>query len=81
MASDDDSSPEQYEGPEGLNVLPGMARVAVTAWWHTAGWAVRAGVKAPRVMVELALSPERSRELAKIAARRRAGRGRPARPG
>lgn len=63
--ADDDRAPEEYEGPQGLEALPGMARVALTAWWHTTGWAVRAGAKAPRVMVDLALSPDRARELAK----------------
>ena len=46
-------------GPEGFDAVPGLARIALSAWWHTAGWAVRTSLRVPRQVVEIARSPER----------------------
>jgi hypothetical protein len=50
----------EFEGPQGLDAVPGMARVALTAWWHTAGWALRTSARMPRIIVEVAFSPEKA---------------------
>lgn len=55
----------EHEGSDGLDALPGMARLAFTAWWHTTGWALRNSVKVPRLMLDLTRSPEKAVELAK----------------
>jgi Abortive infection alpha len=53
------------EGPEGLDAIPALARIALSAGWHTAGWALRTSVGVPRRMLELALSPEKAIDLAR----------------
>jgi hypothetical protein len=55
----------ELEGPQGLDAVPGMARVALTAWWHTAGWALRTSAKMPRLLAEVAVSPEKALGIAR----------------
>jgi hypothetical protein len=55
----------ELEGPEGLDALPGIARVALNAGWRTAGWALHTSARMPRIMVEVAISPEKAIELAR----------------
>lgn len=54
-----------YEGPQGLEAVPGMVRIAIGAWWRSTGWAVRSSPKVPRLMVEMTLQPHRALELAR----------------
>jgi hypothetical protein len=61
----DERREELDEGPEGLDAIPGLARIALSAGWHTAGWAVRTSFGVPRRMLELALSPEKAIDLAR----------------
>jgi hypothetical protein len=56
---------EEYEGPEGLDTLPGMARIALSAWWQTTGWMMRTSVSVPRRMLELMASPQKALDLAR----------------
>src|SRR5436305_7709487 len=61
----DERPEERDEGPEGLDAIPGLARIALSAGWHTAGWALRTSFGVPRRMLELALSPEKAIDLAR----------------
>ncbi len=56
---------EEYDGPEGWDAVPGMARIALSAWWHATGWAVRNSVSVPSRVLELARSPEKALDLAR----------------
>jgi hypothetical protein len=51
------------EGPEGLEAIRGLARIALSAGWHTVGWAVRTSLRVPVTMLELARSPEKAIDL------------------
>jgi hypothetical protein len=55
----------EYEGPEGLDAVPGLARVALNAWWHSAGWALRTSSRMPGLVVEVVRSPEKAVEYAR----------------
>jgi hypothetical protein len=72
------SSGEEYEGPEGVDALPGLVQIALSAWWRSAGWAARASVGVPRRMLELTLSPEKALDLAREVSRRMSGMAPPA---
>jgi hypothetical protein len=63
------STGEEYEGPEGWDAVPGMARIAFTAWWHATGWALRNSVGAPGRVLELAHSPQKALDLARAVSR------------
>ncbi len=58
-----DSEDAEFSGPQGLDAVPSLARLALTAWWHTTGWALRGSLRAPRLAVEVVLSPPRAVEL------------------
>jgi Abortive infection alpha len=60
----DSAGLEVEPGPIGLDAVPGLARIAASAWWHTTEWAVHASVKASRRLAAAALSPEKAIELA-----------------
>jgi len=65
-APDDDylfpETPEEERGA--VAALPGLARIAATAWWHTAGWAARTSVRASLRLAEAAVSPRAASGLA-----------------
>src|SRR5581483_7090457 len=50
-------------GNGSLDSLPGLARIAATAWWHGAEWALRTGVKTGVKLMETAVDPRRAAEL------------------
>ncbi len=58
------ATPRTNRGPDGLDAVPGLARIAVSAWWRTTGWAVQSSVHASRRVAEAAFSPEKAVRLA-----------------
>lgn len=72
------STGPEYDGPQGLDAVPGLARIALTAWWHTTGWAVRNSLGLSRLMLEFALSPQKALERARDLGRTMAGAQEPA---
>jgi len=52
-------------GPEGLQALPGLARVAATAGLRTTGWALKTSLRASRRATQAAVSPPKAIELAR----------------
>lgn len=48
----------------GLEVVPGLARVAASAWLHTAEWTAATGLRATRRLLKAAVSPESAATLA-----------------
>src|SRR5581483_4842736 len=54
---------ENRNGNGALDTLPGLARVAATAWWHGAGWAFRTGLKTGVKLAETAADPRKAGEL------------------
>jgi hypothetical protein len=51
-------------GPEGIDAVPGLARLAASAWWHTTGWAVQTSLRTSRRVMEAAVSPTKAVGLA-----------------
>jgi len=51
-------------GPVGLAAVPGVARLAASAWWHTTDWTLRTSVRAGRRLAEVAVRPETAVDLA-----------------
>ncbi len=60
---------EEYEGPEGLDAIPGMARIALSAWWRATGWAIRNSAGVPFRVLELARDPEKALDFARAVSR------------
>ena len=56
---DDRADPESL----GLEDVPGLARVAASAWWHTAEWWVGGSIRTARRLVEAASSPDAAHEI------------------
>jgi len=48
----------------GLEAIPGLARVAATAWWHTAEWTAQTGLRATRRLLRAATSADSAATLA-----------------
>jgi hypothetical protein len=46
-----------------LHIVPGVIRLAATAWWHTTEWSVGLSLRAGRRLLEVAVSPGRAPEL------------------
>jgi hypothetical protein len=46
-----------------------MARIALSAWWHATGWAIRNSVGMPGRMLELARDPEKALDFARAVSR------------
>jgi hypothetical protein len=61
-AEDPQQLPDQ--GQNGVEALPGLARLAATAWWRTTGWAIGASLGAGRRVAELVLAPQKAPDLA-----------------
>ncbi len=53
----------QRQAGGALDALPGLARVAAAAWWHSTEWAVRTGVRAGLKLAETATDPRRAADL------------------
>ncbi|MHB8691673.1 MAG: Abi-alpha family protein [Solirubrobacteraceae bacterium] len=51
--------------PDTIDQLPGLARIAATAAWHTAGWALQTSLAASRRAVEATSSPREALRLAR----------------
>jgi hypothetical protein len=56
---------ETEEGPDGLDALPGLARIAATAAWHTTGWALIKSMHVSRRVATAAASPREAVRLAR----------------
>jgi hypothetical protein len=54
-------------GRDGLEALPGLARIAATAWWHTGTWALNTSLRASRRVAEAVLAPEKAPDLVRDA--------------
>jgi hypothetical protein len=50
-----------------VDALPGLVRVAATAWWHGAEWALRTGVQTSVKLAETAANPRRAAEFVRDA--------------
>ena len=50
-----------------VDALPGLARVAVSAWWHTTEWGVRTSARAGRRMARAVTDPGEAAALARDA--------------
>jgi hypothetical protein len=48
-----------------IGTVPGLLKVAASAWWHTTGWTVGASLRGSRRLVQAALSPDSAAELAR----------------
>ena len=59
--ADVEATPPARIGPE---AIPGIARLAAQAWWHTTEWGVSTGVKATRRLLQAATSAESAASLA-----------------
>jgi Abortive infection alpha len=53
-------SDEHDNGPQGLDAVAGVARIALSVWWHASEWAVRSSLVIPRTVLELALDPDKA---------------------
>jgi hypothetical protein len=62
--SDDAQPPDRADAPDGVGALPGLVRLAATAWWHTTGWAVGTSLEAGRRIAEVTLAPQKASRLA-----------------
>jgi hypothetical protein len=62
--SDNGQPPERADAPDGVGALPGLVRLAATAWWHTAGWAIGTSLEAGRRIAEVTLAPQKAPRLA-----------------
>src|SRR5581483_11821555 len=51
------------DGDGTIDALPGLARIAASAWWHGAEWALRTGVRTSMKLAETATDPRRTGEL------------------
>ena len=61
----DDERPRDDQRDDGLlEAVPGVVRVAATAWWHTTEWAVGTYLKAGRRLLGVALAPETAVDVA-----------------
>jgi hypothetical protein len=59
--SDNTSSDDQ----EALGSLPGVVRLAATAWWHTTEWSVGITFRATMRALEVAVAPEKALDVAR----------------
>jgi hypothetical protein len=62
-AAPDLEAPAPGGSTDGLEALPGLLRIAATAWWHTGNWALASSVKASRRMARTLVAPETAGEL------------------
>jgi hypothetical protein len=62
--TEDSQLPERDDAQDGVQALPGLARLAATAWWRTTGWAIGASLEAGRRVAEIAVAPQKAPALA-----------------
>jgi hypothetical protein len=55
--------PDEVEGPDGLDALPGLARIAASAAWHTGTWALATSARTSR---RLAMAPFSGEEAGRL---------------
>ncbi len=60
----EEQQPAPISQSMGLEAVPGLARVAASAWLHTAGWTASTGLRATRRLLKAAVSPESAATLA-----------------
>ena len=65
--TDDPSSPTASPIGPAVDALPGLARVAASAWWHTTEWGVRTSARAGRRVVRAVADPAEAAALARDA--------------
>jgi hypothetical protein len=53
------AAPPATDHRDGVGAVPGLARIAASAWWHTTGWALGTSIGASRRLLEVALKPEK----------------------
>jgi hypothetical protein len=58
-----DHPPPEAPEPSGPSVVPGVVRLAATAWWHTTEWTVAMSAKATSRVLEVAVRPDKAGEL------------------
>jgi hypothetical protein len=61
----DEPAKSRARGPDGIDAVPGLARIAVSAWWRTSGWALQSSWHASRRLAGAAVSPEKAWTLAR----------------
>jgi hypothetical protein len=66
MSDDRRGARERHEQAGGgpLDAVPGLVRVAASAWWHTTEWTVETSVQAARRLLGMATAPESASDLA-----------------
>lgn len=57
-----ESTGREFDGPQGLDAVPGLARIALSAWLHTTEWTLKNSLKLPGLVVETARSPQKTME-------------------
>ncbi len=65
MTADEYPAAPEQPNREGIELVPGLARVAASAWWHTGVWAAETSAKASRRAVGMVLKPESALEFAR----------------
>jgi hypothetical protein len=58
------SEPHQDQGPEGIDALPGIARLAASTSWRATGWALQTSLRSTARLLQAATSPTAASELA-----------------
>jgi hypothetical protein len=56
MSDLDPKNEDQLGGPQSLDTVAGIARIAISAWWHATEWAVRTSLRVPQRIVVVALA-------------------------
>jgi abortive infection alpha-like protein len=62
--SEDEQRRAQRPEPEGIAAVPGVVRVAASAWWHATEWTLGTSARAGRRLLQVAASPETAGDLA-----------------
>jgi hypothetical protein len=57
------SEPHPTHDEEPQSIVPGVVRLAATAWWHTTEWTVGNSIRATTRIIEVALRPEKAGDL------------------
>jgi hypothetical protein len=61
--SEPDSSDDAAPAPSAPSVVPGVVRLAATAWWHTTEWTVAMSAKTASRVLQVAVRPDKAGEL------------------
>jgi hypothetical protein len=57
------SDEHEQNSQEGLSAVPGVVRIAASAWWNTTEWTVSTSVRATRRLLRVATAPSSAGEL------------------